>query len=640
MRSNESENVPTSPPGLWMEYHQFNDHIEPLRCENLCSSQQSEVPEHSEASRASLALHTSPAFPLNESILDDYYIDDLFLTFHGLDAPHDSRSSGHLISGEGFATNDMRKETLHLPEGHSADTTYSVANLPKDFQLHPDIGPSSNVNTTCASGIVLEADIHHNPLLDPDSPSVRPTSLPSSWEIIQRPTSTSKPSRRDVPTSAEEDGVEKEHEVPPTLGTVKHTAPKCKNTRRKFKQHERQKMNLVRRNRACIRCQWLKEDCGEGHPCPRCQGSLAIAKIWRMPCFKGRITDAELHRTGALSFPSGIRKVTTFASNRKLSINLYNAGFVSGSQPVSMRPAFKIVLQEFLPLESDPLSKKWNHGDKIVELKLPAFAIAKGQQSATERSLDDLLKVHQSLLLQELGHSQDKVAALTLEEAIRHHQKWEMVHGALALCVITRLASKSFNITGDETLGIPKVEDPQSPYYNRKPIPPLLDAQIDRIWIAKMSKVKKKVLSELKKRVFATREKKRENWYPIFLTIFVLTWNLEFLFQNQNRQLERYCEKNPQQSYPPKVVSMMEGWKHSAENLRAHFHSMCQGQLPFLEDWDVEETQRAAGIDILAVNYLKQMKLIISERCHPPTRGVSPSNPSPAWTSALFLHNG
>jgi len=209
MRSNESENVATSPPGLWMEYHQFNDHIEPLRCENLCSSQQSELPEH---------------------------------------------------RGEGFATNDMRKETLHLPEGHSADTTYSVANLPKDFQLHPDIGPSSNVNTTCASGIVLEADIHHNPLLDPDSPSVRPTSLPSSWEIIQRPTSTSKPSRRDIPTSAEEDGVEKEHEVPPTLGTVKHTAPKCKNTRRKFKQHERQKMNLVRRNRACIRCQWLKED--------------------------------------------------------------------------------------------------------------------------------------------------------------------------------------------------------------------------------------------------------------------------------------------------------------------------------------------------------------------------------------------
>lgn len=260
MRSNESENVATSPPGLWMEYHQFNDRIEPLRRENLCSSQQSDLPEHSEASRAGLTLHTSPAFPLNESILDDYYIDDLFLTFHGLDAPHDSRSSGHLISGEGFATNDMRKETLHLPEGHSADTTYSAANLPKDFQLHPDIGPSSNVNTTCASGIVLEADIHHNPLLDPDSPSVRPTSLPSSWEIIQRPTSTSKPSRRDIPTSAEEDRVEKEHEVPPTLGTVKHTAPKCKNTRRKFKQHERQKMNLVRRNRACIRCQWLKED--------------------------------------------------------------------------------------------------------------------------------------------------------------------------------------------------------------------------------------------------------------------------------------------------------------------------------------------------------------------------------------------
>ena len=255
MRSNESDNVATSPPGLWrMEYHQFNDYIEPSCCENLYSSQQYELHEHSEASGASLGLlHTSPAFTLNESILGDYYID-------GPNASHDSRSSGHLISGEGFATNDMRKETLHLTEGHSADIAYSTANLPMDFQLYPDIGSSSNVNTTCASGIVLAADFYHNPLLDSDSLSVHSTTLPSSWEIIQRPTSMPKFSQRDIPTYAEEDAVEKEHEVPPTFRPVKHTAPKCRNTRRKFKQHERQKTNLVRHNRACIRCQWLKED--------------------------------------------------------------------------------------------------------------------------------------------------------------------------------------------------------------------------------------------------------------------------------------------------------------------------------------------------------------------------------------------
>ncbi|OCL09703.1 hypothetical protein AOQ84DRAFT_220524 [Glonium stellatum] len=281
-----------------------------------------------------------------------------------------------------------------------------------------------------------------------------------------------------------------------------------------------------------------------------------------------------------------------------------------------MRPAFKIILQEFVPLQSDPLSKKWNHGKEIVELMLPAFAIAKGQQSATERSLDNLLKVHRSLLLQELGHGQDTVISLTLQEAIRHHQKWEMVHGALSLCVITRLASKSFNIAGDESLGISEVEDPQSPYYNRKPIPPLLDAQIDHILMTKMSKVKKKVLSELKRRVFATREKKRENWYPVFLTIF-----------------------NPKQSYPPKVLSMMEGWEHSAENLRAHFHSVCQGQLPFFEDWDVKETQKAADIDGLTVSYLKQMRLILSERRNSLTRGMGSSDPSPAWISALITLN-
>ena len=97
MRSNESENVATSPPALWrVEYHQFDDYIEPLHCENICSSQQSELLEHSDASGASLPLlHTSPAFSLNESIPGDYYIDgNQFSIFYGLDAPHNSRSSG------------------------------------------------------------------------------------------------------------------------------------------------------------------------------------------------------------------------------------------------------------------------------------------------------------------------------------------------------------------------------------------------------------------------------------------------------------------------------------------------------------------------------------------------------------------
>ena len=114
-----------------------------------------------------------------------------------------------------------------------------------------------------------------------------------------------------------------------------------------------------------------------------------------------------------------------------------------------------------------------------------------------------------------------------------------MLRGALELAIISRLASKSFNITGVETLGISQVHDPTSPYNGRIPIPPFLDFQIDSLWFEKMGKIKKRVLSELKKRFM---NRKPDDWYMIYLTVVVLLSNLEFIYEHQQRQQERYCE--------------------------------------------------------------------------------------------------
>lgn len=114
-----------------------------------------------------------------------------------------------------------------------------------------------------------------------------------------------------------------------------------------------------------------------------------------------------------------------------------------------------------------------------------------------------------------------------------------MLRGALDIAIMTRLAMRSFNITGPETLGIDWVEDPQSPYYRRIPIPPLLDAQLDHLWMGKMSGRRKLVLSQLKKLIM-DKTKRRENWYMIFLTILVLLSNLELIYRNQYQQRQRY----------------------------------------------------------------------------------------------------
>lgn len=101
---------------------------------------------------------------------------------------------------------------------------------------------------------------------------------------------------------------------------------------------------------------------------------------------------------------------------------------------------------------------------------------------------------------------------------------------------MTRLSSKSFGICGSEYLDIELVNDPVSPYYGRRPVPPMLDAQMDRQWMTFMSKKKKTVLTELKKKIF---KQKREDWLEIFLSIFILLSNLEFCYRHQCKKLKR-----------------------------------------------------------------------------------------------------
>lgn len=180
---------------------------------------------------------------------------------------------------------------------------------------------------------------------------------------------------------------------------------------------------------------------------------------------------------------------------------------------------------------------------KKVSIVLPRYAI--NQSAKASLQLDHLLSVSFGKLMAELKDGQDSIVSCTLEEAIRRAHNassevdnpWAMLSKALKISIITRLASKSFSITGSETLGRHLIDDATCPYYRLIPISPLLDAQIDSLWIQKMRVLQKSVLLELKGMILT---KIKRDWFKIFLTIMVLLTNLEFLYQNQDRQLKRY----------------------------------------------------------------------------------------------------
>lgn len=109
-----------------------------------------------------------------------------------------------------------------------------------------------------------------------------------------------------------------------------------------------------------------------------------------------------------------------------------------------------------------------------------------------------------------------------------------MVRGAIKIAVMTRLFSKSFGIAGAEKLDIDESTDPWSPYFGRVPIPPLLDAQLDKLWRDMMDKEKKAVLRELRPKVL---HHKLKDWLECFLVMFLLLLNVEFSYRHQTKQL-------------------------------------------------------------------------------------------------------
>lgn len=311
----------------------------------------------------------------------------------------------------------------------------------------------------------------------------------------------------------------------------------AKRKRRGFLETELQKINAVRQESACIRCQILKEPCGEGCPCPRCLDVRATATVWRSPCFKGRISDVLVYRNRCMSFPEGLRSIHQWASPRKLKIQLYHIGFSGVVQPPESRPKLEIVVQNFVPDPTDVLHKQWVRDGQIIRYDMPAYAIPPKQKKAASRAVEQCFKHHWDTLVNEYTVDQDELISAALQEAKRLHKDSTLIHSALSICAVTRLISRSFNLTGQETLGINAVDDPVSPYYGRIPIPMFLDTQLDELWESLMGKISKKLLSELKRKIMA---RKKEDWHQVCLCLIILLANLELVYSAWLGQKHRY----------------------------------------------------------------------------------------------------
>ena len=107
---------------------------------------------------------------------------------------------------------------------------------------------------------------------------------------------------------------------------------------------------------------------------------------------------------------------------------------------------------------------------------------------------------------------------------------------ALRIAVISRLVIAGFSIEAVQT---DNFWEASSLHTSRTPAPSNLGAQIESLLIEKMRQLQARLVTRLKRRMDCPKSGRQQHLYAIYLTIFVLLHNLEFLYQDQMLKMVR-----------------------------------------------------------------------------------------------------
>ena len=90
---------------------------------------------------------------------------------------------------------------------------------------------------------------------------------------------------------------------------------------------------------------------------------------------------------------------------------------------------------------------------------------------------------------------------------------------------------------GSDTLDVSPILNEKFSIHGKSPVPPVLDYQIDTLYIHHMHYLMEKVAKKLNQLIFAKNS--IAHWYEIFLAVFVLFVSLERLHMTQIAYLRR-----------------------------------------------------------------------------------------------------
>lgn len=368
--------------------------------------------------------------------------------------------------------------------------------------------------------------------------------------------------------------------------------------RSRFNEKSRASTARTRERGACetcrkkkLRCDQAKEDFA---PCARCAGTPM--HLLHRPCCRVEVIGIKLFRLG-----TALDKPATHQSQMQ-SKELRKGVLIRQNGPTAFEPprrvrlthdvcrttTFEVTLSRYEPDVDDTTGYYWTDSTGRKQgYELPPYYISNEDEAA--QNLVQYIKKARVEFTRALLPNSNPIIQKTFEEAGRYHaaSKSSLVAGALMFWSATRMIERFWLITGDDLLGHPPMKQSIgpcrfNPHIEAVPVTPIMDTQLDEISIKYvLLPLKRKLLGLLKAKVL---EKRKQNWYEIFLTSFILLHSSEVVLGQVMDYSRRYGI-----SFAPRSngeSSLSHAYYHACKTILAYYHFASGSAAPLSLDWN------------------------------------------------------
>jgi hypothetical protein len=372
--------------------------------------------------------------------------------------------------------------------------------------------------------------------------------------------------------------------------------------KRQYNPGERHKTAETRRLHACARCKRLKIRCDrdEDKPFQLCGGCMAAKpSVLKCPCFLQKLLGIQLFRMRAnVGHPLEILRQSVYqlADVAFAERNVHTIGL---TQDVGHRLLVQVT--RFVPEAGDKISLVYrNSRGEQESMEMPPYCIT-GIADASISMLQYIEQARDSYI--EYVHGANDMTRRVFDQA-RQFAFWNndsTVRKALDLFAASRMIERDWRICDGDDIDIPIITDESHPWFDKRPITPMMDCQLDQLVIQGfLQPLREQLLEELQHKVDTAR---KEAWFEIFLTIFILLANTEQQLAHSRRNAIRHGATARYNS-----PQLAEAYFRACKTMIAHFHYTCNFAMHPLLDWTSKSGKSIAKLDASEIDFLRDLQ--------------------------------